>query len=121
MPGDNSCMFHAVGHHIRRNGHELRQLVSTFLEQNRGLLVSGLTLEQWVTYEKNVPLETYIASIRKGAWGGAIELLCLSHMFRRCIVVYVMSTSTSARKIATFGTGPLCPVLFTGNHYMALK
>jgi hypothetical protein len=109
-----------VGHHAKRNGHELRQAVCSFLEQNAATQISGLTLEQWVQYEKHMNMKEYVASIRKGSWGGAIELQCLAQMLSRCIVVYVMVGSTSARKIATFGTGGLCPILFTGNHYMAL-
>jgi hypothetical protein len=120
VPGDNTCLFHAVGHHAKRNGHELRQAVCSFLEQNAATQISGLTLEQWVQYEKHMNMKEYVASIRKGSWGGAIELQCLAQMLSRCIVVYVMVGSTSARKIATFGTGGLCPILFTGNHYMAL-
>lgn len=128
VPGDGSCMFHAVAFGLRDNskginghvsGHALRTRVVQMLDTDTQ--ISGLPIRQWIEESETISASEY-ANRMKTAWGGAIELACLSHLVKRCIAVYAM-TGSSARKIASFGEelGDPIFILYTGSHYMALK
>lgn len=125
VPGDNSCLFHAVGHFVGQSGQDLRSLAVRSYAQLQDLTIHDMTLRAWIQLSEDIDLEVYAARMaNRNAWGGALELLVFAHIFQRPISVYVMTSKTSARVIATFGRTfkgkPIFLLYVQNNHYVGL-
>jgi hypothetical protein len=98
MPGDGNCLFHSIGNAVNMIQDEIRKLVSNFLLKNKNKKFNGLTLEEWVRLETDMNVETYSQYIlRKGEWGGNIELYICSQVFK--INLFILSKKMQGYKV----------------------
>lgn len=84
MPADDSCLFHAVGHHLNMGGHELRQHVVRWMRNNMNCRIAGTCLADWLGLEGENGVHDYITKMSKNrTWGGGTELALLTLMYPR--------------------------------------
>jgi len=130
VPGDGTCMFHAVGYALKLNGHGLRKLVVDYIANNKDSYLHETALKDWILWDKNMTIETYVHHLRRGMWGGALETTILASLLKTPIFVYEpkgklcvrISESRPDTQIISIGKSLdyIC-ILYTGkNHYMAL-
>ncbi|TPX30900.1 hypothetical protein SmJEL517_g05647 [Synchytrium microbalum] len=114
MEDDNSCLFRSVAYvleHDKSKAPRLRQIVKESIEKDP------------VTYNEATlgrTVEAYTKWIQTpNAWGGAIELLCLSNHYQ----VEIDSIDVQTQRVDRFGEGQFdkrVMVLYSGIHYDAL-
>ena len=135
VPGDGTCMFHAVGVNCGYNGHELRTLVCNFMNEHLDHNLHGQSIRNWIEWDYNKKAEQYLIELEKGKWGGALELTLLSTLIRKPISVYVMKSKNKCEKISDSlpditlpmlsninfkQKNGICVLYANKNHYMAL-
>ncbi len=88
VPGDGNCLFHSMGLAFNLPQGDLRLAIALYLEKNRKMKINGMTLEEWLVLEKDMPLDRYCNLIRRdGIWGGNMEIDVATKMFKSNIFV----------------------------------
>lgn len=109
VPGDGSCLFHAIAFPITSpdfsvNGQNLRDLTSSIIERHPNELLHGVTLSNWIVWDNpNTSVQEYARGLKKGMWGGALEMTILASLLNVNMFVYVMDPESSHR-----GRGKKC-------------
>ena len=130
MPKDGSCFFHAAAVEIHHDAKQLRVLAADAATQYADTTFQGLSIRQWIHAETGLTLNEYIAYLKRGGWGGQVDLRLLAQVLYRPFWVYTKSTSnqitlaytfepiTDPKKLGTWGE----PVrlFFDNNHYDAI-
>lgn len=129
VPGDGSCLFHAVSAGLEQGSTagELRGLAASCLAKQVDAEFNGATLRQWIEWETGLGPAEYAALMRGGGgWGGQIELALLSKCLQRPIQVFSPAQSDGYVLDHEFqpqagfeGNAPV-RVVFSGAHYDAL-
>ncbi|KAJ1491067.1 Phospholipase/Carboxylesterase-domain-containing protein [Baffinella frigidus] len=132
VPGDGSCMFHAVaaGLDAGYSASDLRHAAASAVSEHAGAEFNGASLAQWIEWEAGVSPDVYAQQMAAGgSWGGQIELALLARAIGRDIAVYkeddaaaggyAVEHSFPASGTSGVGKEPI-RVLFTGSHYDAL-
>lgn len=124
QPADGNCFFHSVGHHLDLSAAALRERVTRWMMANRSLEIEGHPLSSWIEWE-GLPLETYVAHMANGKWGGATELAILTHMypsFRFHVLRLDRKDGQRYDQVLQVGTGGADAfLLWSGTHYDALR
>lgn len=133
QPGDGSCLFHSISYgasHSMECSHSaksLRQLVVKFINKNPSTKICDTSLEDWVKWDSGCNVSEYCRRIASGAWGGGIEMACLSIILHCNIHVYERAAS-GYRRISAFDcvsdaqNRPTVRLLYCGGvHYDALS
>lgn len=135
QPGDGSCLFHSISYGANRLGvpsgtggtshsaASLRQLVCQFVRNNPSTLICDTPLQDWVRWDSGSSVADYASRMRGGAWGGGIEMACLSALLLVNIHVYERH-GVGYRRISAFdcatsaASKPTVRVLYGGGvHY----
>lgn len=102
VPHDGNCLFSAVGNSVGHSAQSLRSFLREWYSKE-GRTINGETIENWVKWNFNVSLPTYIhAMSQNGYWGGAQELSALANVLGVAIIVFEGGPATSAKRIAEF-------------------
>lgn len=123
--GDGSCLFHSIAYGLGEgSGISLREEVSSFLSKNGDLLISDAPISDWIMWDTGLSVASYADSIARGAWGGGIEIACLSAMKRVNVHVYEKLSRGRYKRISCFNTlraRKNVHILYSGGlHYDAL-
>ena len=130
VPGDGSCMFHALVEGERdvldvdRTHEDVRMLVCRWILRNKNTVVNGMTMSQWIFHETGeCDLPSYIRQLQRGMWGGAPELMAYSTMNRVKVEVY-HRVPNGFERISKFEPRGRCKtirLLYDDQHYGYLK
>ena len=90
QPGDGNCLYHALvwgweGSSDVIRARHLRRDIAKYMAEHPTVLVSGITLGQWVQEESGAPVASYAARMSRRGWGGELEMVVFAVM-RRCTV-----------------------------------
>ena len=88
VPGDGTCMFHAIALPLKVSGHYLRNVVSSHIEKYPDSNLHGETLRNWILWDRGISPESYAQKLRQGQWGGSLETTLLASMLNTPIFVY---------------------------------
>ena len=122
QPGDGSCLFHALAFGLGgTSARALREEAAQLIERQPHSQIIGTALQDWVKMDSGRSVSGYVGQLRRGAWGGGIELAVLAKSRRVMVEVYEARRGGFAR-IAKFGEGrKAVQVLYQGRlHYDAL-
>ncbi|CAE7687300.1 L [Symbiodinium sp. CCMP2592] len=122
QPGDGSCLFHALAFGLGgTSARQLREEAAQLIERQPQSQIIGTALQDWVKMDSGRTVGGYVHQLRRGAWGGGIELAVLAKSRRVMVEVYEARKGGFAR-IAKFGEGrKAVQVLYQGRlHYDAL-
>lgn len=116
MPGDNSCLFHAVSYLVnnksREGGPKLRQECADAVLANPDTFTTALLGQS---------PQSYAAWVRQPtSWGGAIELMILSFLYQTEIIALDLQGGTVQRFGETKNYSVRGFVVYTGDHYDAI-
>jgi hypothetical protein len=109
--GDGTCLFHAMSYLLHKlkgvevTGDNLRLETADFIEQNKHVVLKNRNIGQWVSelQGEDVRFGGYANQLRKGMWGGTLEILVVDHVygvhfmvFTKCVTGYkcIMDTET---------------------------
>jgi hypothetical protein len=102
VPHDGNCLFSAVGNSVGFSAPNLRAHLKEWYSKE-GRTINGETVENWVKWNFNVPLQQYIHRMsQNGYWGGAQELSALSNSLGIAIIVFEGGAQNGAKRIAEF-------------------
>ena len=131
VPADGTCMFHSIALPLKTTGKTLRDLVSSYIEDQSSSLMHGSNISEWIQWETDLSVERYVAKMRKGMWGGALEMTILSSLLRTPIFVYGVKNNLCVQmteirpdsSLPSLGqTVPyICLLYVNSNHYMHLR
>ena len=131
VPGDGTCMYHAIGLPLKISGHVLRKLVTEYIIHNPDSLLHDQSIRNWILWDRNISVEKYVEKLKSGQWGGALEATILASILNIPIFVYSpksglckrISESRPDKTILSINikVPPYICVLYTGNHYMSLN
>ena len=65
VPGDGTCMFHALALPLKTTGETLRDLVSKFIEFNHGTIMHGSPISDWILWDTELDAATYAKKLKK--------------------------------------------------------
>ncbi|CAE7553272.1 L [Symbiodinium sp. CCMP2456] len=122
QPGDGSCLFHALAFGLGgTTARHLREEAAQLIERQPQSQIIGTALQDWVKMDSGRTVGGYVNQLRRGAWGGGIELAVLAKSRKVMVEVYEARKGGFAR-IAKFGEGrKAVQVLYQGRlHYDAL-
>ena len=91
IPGDGSCLFHAVAAGLDEgySASDLRHAAASAVKEHAGAEFNGASLAQWIEWEAGLSPEVYAQHMATGgSWGGQIELALLARAIGRDIAVY---------------------------------
>mmetsp|Transcript_41784 Transcript_41784/g.118127 ORF Transcript_41784/g.118127 Transcript_41784/m.118127 type:complete len:395 (-) Transcript_41784:64-1248(-) len=132
QPGDGSCLFHSLCFGLnggRSRGSfvagKLRKELAHFIQQNPRVRIAGDTIEEWVRWDANTSVSSYVRRIAAGGWGGGIEMAACALLKKVNIHVYERRRGGSFQRISCFDsperTKSTIHVLYQGGvHYDAL-
>lgn len=123
QPGDGSCFFHSVGHHLRMTGPEVRRHVVSWMRDHLSLRVHGVPLSEWLAWEGTTAEDYLLHMTRSGVWGGGTEMAVLCNMYPDLSFhVFRRSGDGLFDQVTQIGSGRkevwLC---WSGGHYDALE
>lgn len=128
QPGDGSCLFHSMCYGLGGgNASRLRSEICAFIQRNPTLKISDTPLKDWVKWDSGYnSVQEYARHMSNSAWGGGIEMACVSHM-KGCNVHVYERGRLGFKRISAFDN-PASPetkktirVLYGGGvHYDAL-
>lgn len=131
VPKDGKCMYHAIGLQLKVNGFVLNNLVIDFIEKNSDTLLHGQSIKNWIKWDQNVTVTTYVKKLKHGQWGGALESTILASLFNIPIFIYSPKNNLCTRISDCRPDPSILPIkinkpqyiclLYTGNHYLSLK
>lgn len=128
QPGDGSCLFHSMSYGLKQgNASRLRAEICSFIQKNPNLNISDTPLKDWVRWDSGYSnVKDYARHMSYSAWGGGIEMACVSQMKECNVHVYERSCG-GFKRISAFDcprqpqTKPTVRVLYGGGvHYDAL-
>lgn len=129
QPGDGSCLFHSLAFGLREkklsavSGKQLRRKICDYMKTNPSQLISGNKLSQWIKWDANRSVRSYVSRMRGGAWGGGIEMAVLALMKKVEIQVF-QKEDRRYKRISTFTTpkaSTVITVIYQGKcHYDAI-
>jgi len=129
MPGDGSCLFHAVSTAAdgEADAASLRALAASEVGRRQSEELNGASVAQWIEWETGLSPEEYARSMMGGkSWGGQVELALLSHALERPIHVYrqerpgLFTLDHSFDPPSSSPSAEALRVIFDGSHYDAL-
>lgn len=134
VPGDGTCMFHAIGNQVNFDGHSLRSLVAKFIKKFPDYKLHDQSIRNWIEWDLEISPETYSKKLENGYWGGALETTILSSFLRLPIFIYKPKLNGMCIRIAearpdqdfpklkSTTTLPFICLLYVNNsHYMILN
>lgn len=123
QPGDGSCFFHSVGHHLRTSGPQVRRDVVKWMHDHLSTDVHGVPLWKWLAWEGSTAEEYLRNMSRRGVWGGATEMAALTHMHPELSFhVFMARNDGLFDQVAQIGSGHKEVWLrWSGGHYDALE
>jgi hypothetical protein len=132
VPADGTCMFHAVGVPFQINGHALRAVVAEYILRNPDSALHDQPLRNWILWDQGVAPETYAESLKRGQWGGSLDMTILASLLKTVIFVYEPKGSKCVRisearpdaSVPSLGLRSLphvCVLYVRKNHYMYLE
>lgn len=116
-----SCLFRALAAFVPHDdAYWIRQKICNFLILNHKIAFA--TAEEYVRWESNVDLLTYVSQMRQPhIWGGATEIKVFCELYQMTVMVRadhvknskpITFTPTSNKQKQT-----IVKLLWTGNHY----
>jgi hypothetical protein len=142
VPGDGSCLFHAICYTLKEKGLTgflLRDITANIIERHPQASLHGVSVSNWIEWDNpgsSVSAETYARKVRGGLWGGALEMTILASVLNMNIFVYKSNKLKECYRISDVlpdksflqgeikrpnMTSQLC-LLWVGNcHYMHLS
>ena len=133
VPGDGSCLFHAIGLQVWLKGKSLKSLVISIIERSSHLLLHEQPIKDWIAWDLNLSPQEYAKKLKEGMWGGSIETTILASLLNIPIFVYEPK-GLYCKRIADSKPDIKFPkirfkekkkdficLLWLGNHYMILK
>lgn len=132
VPGDGTCLFHAIGYQFKLDGHFLRKKIINFLVEHPDATLHDQSLRNWIQWDEGISLESYIRKLKAGKWGGALETTILASMLNTRIFVYEPKGNLCRRVSEALPDSsipklnvkeiPFICVLWLGkSHYMSLR
>mgnify|MGYP001819767960 CR=1 FL=1 len=111
QPGDGSCLFHSVAYGLQdgSNAGSLRKGACDFMARNPNTEIMDTPLGEWINYDSRCGVSEYVSSMRRGAWGGGLEMAVVALQKGVQIDVYEGRQGGFAR-IARFGTRSKAPL-----------
>mmetsp|Transcript_28748 Transcript_28748/g.27539 ORF Transcript_28748/g.27539 Transcript_28748/m.27539 type:complete len:368 (+) Transcript_28748:205-1308(+) len=129
QPGDGSCLFHSMSYGIRdkSSATSLRRDICSYIQQHPLTPICDTPLSDWVDWDSGTSCSDYARKMSYGAWGGGIEMACMSRLKDCNVHVYESLRSGGFKRISAFDN-PIDPqlkrnvrVLYRGGvHYDAL-
>lgn len=141
VPGDGSCMYHAIGLSLHQSGQSLRALLARHMREHPDFLLNAVPLSDWISWQEGgLDVAQYAARVQSNQWGGALEQALIARLFGRPILVFVrdpsggQASNHQAVRVSTALPHDECDgpvqavapspipilVLYTGNHYLGL-
>ena len=124
VPGDGNCLFHSMGLAFNLSQSELRLAIAVYLEKNRKEKINGMSLEDWLVLEKEMPFENYCNLIRRdGIWGGNMEINVVKKMFQSNIFI-LMKENRRYKLVSSYvfdNNARNVFLIYDGSHYNYLK
>lgn len=127
--GDGSCLFHSMSFGIKdgSNARTLRGEISAYIQQHPQATICETPLSEWVKWDSGISCTEYARKMKNGAWGGGIEMACMSAIKACNVHVYKSLKLGGFKRISAFDH-PVNPelkktirVLYRGGvHYDAL-
>jgi hypothetical protein len=131
MPGNGSCLYEAVVYVMRHarfadfSPSELRELLATWIVDNRLFNVADVPILKWIEMETNETVAEYVTRMRtSAAWGGPLELAALAYCFNCSVDVYVQNADGFIRTVCFCDPSQSkqlrIDLLYNGVHYDVL-
>jgi hypothetical protein len=127
--GDGSCLFHSMSYGMKdgSNATSLRRDICEYIQQNPNTTICDTPLSDWVKWDSGTSCVDYARRMKSGAWGGGIEMACMSQLKGCNVHVYESQRLGGFKRISAFDH-PIKPelkktvrVLYRGGvHYDAL-
>ena len=133
VPGDGTCLFHAVAKQLGKKGKDLRNLVASVIEKFPDSQLHGQSLKEWIQWETKNSSAKHAENLRNGLWGGMLETTSLASLYNKKIYVYTPKSDLCTRiaeclpdleftskHLQSIGPNILCLLYVRKNHYMIL-
>jgi len=80
QPGDGSCLFHSMSYGLSdgTSASALRRQICAFIAKYPKLNIADTPLSDWIKWDSGGSVSSYVARMSCGAWGGGIEMACMS-------------------------------------------
>jgi len=103
QPGDGSCLFHSMSYGLGdgTSASSLRRHICAFIAKNPKLLIADTPLSDWVKWDSRGSVTSYVAKMSCGAWGGGIEMACMS-LLKNCNVHVYERSRLGYTRISAF-------------------
>lgn len=91
QPGDGSCLFHSMSYGLKdgSNASSLRSEICSFINRNPQTKISDTPLQDWVKWDTGTSVSDYSRKMASpSAWGGGIEMACVSQLKNVNVHVY---------------------------------
>ena len=101
VPGDGTCLFHAIAFSLKNPkfcGRNLRDIVANVIERHPDALLHGVSIETWIQWESNCTTMVYAKKLRSGMWGGALEMTILASLLNVEMFLYVLDSESRITK-----------------------
>ena len=126
VPGDGNCLFHSLGTAFKMPQKNLRIAIALYLEKNRKEKINGLSLEEWLSLEKEMRFDEYCKILRMdGVWGGNMEINIVTKMFKVNIFVLMKDVIRNKYKMVSSyvfdNNAKNVFLIYDGAHYNYLK
>lgn len=101
--GDGSCLFHSMAHGLGdgTSASSLRRQICAFIAKNPKVKIADTPLSDWVKWDSRGSVTSYVARMSTGAWGGGIEMACMS-LLKNCNVHVYERTRLGYTRISAF-------------------
>ncbi len=119
MPADGDCLFWALGWWYDVPGPILRNLLIDYLASHPDHKIQGATFRDWIKWETNMDFRQYITEMRRGAWGGALEMSIFNSVTESSVSVWEVRDKRFNRILHIEGDDkPHCHIVYMNrNHY----
>lgn len=128
VPGDGNCMYHSCGRYLNEPAEVIRKKVCKFIRENPEKKFNGEPLNKWIHWASETDCERYSQYMSKnGVWGGATELVIISHIYEVNIQVLTPMHGEDFYKVVSDISHPTAHkrdtifLLWTGSHYSNLR
>lgn len=107
QPGDGSCLFHSLCYGLRdgSTAASLRQEICSFINKHPNFKIAESPLSDWVKWDSNSSCAEYARRMSLGAWGGGIEMACLSQLKNVNVHVYEVNRGSISGRSDRGGPG----------------
>lgn len=126
QPGDGSCLFHSLSYGLadRSSASSLRRDICDYIAKHPDMTIAETTLKDWIHYDSGGCVQSYVARMAGGTWGGGIEMAALTKMRHVNVHVYEKCGQGGFKRISAFGSPgarKTVSVVYQGRmHYDAL-